>query len=526
MNSKKFQLFFRSLLSILLLVSFFSPHFAHSQSLKQLLLSPGDLTSPHKKLEDQCEKCHLDFSKSRQTELCLDCHDKIAADISDHSGYHGLDKKVKGAECKICHSDHKGRDYDIVNLDTDNFNHHSTNFLLDGKHSSTACTLCHTASNDKKFRIDEKSCFDCHEKKDEHKGKLGKTCEDCHTTNSWKKQQFDHSKTDYSLMFKHQEVACNRCHINRQYKDIGMQCNDCHRLHDTHQGRFGNQCKDCHSEKGWQHKLFDHNIDTKFELRFSHKKVHCLSCHQEPINKDKKLPDNCFSCHKNSDIHNGRNGEDCQQCHTAKRWSKSSFNHNEDTEYVLTGRHKNLPCNTCHNPSKSDEKLSQQCNDCHQRSDPHQQSLGKSCENCHSPEDWKKTFFSHELTKFPLIGMHRQLSCQECHLTAHYEETPSACHRCHKEQDTHKGALGKECNLCHNPNDWTMWIFNHDKQTHFPLEGAHTDLQCELCHSKSKQTSQSCAGCHRDDDIHRGSFGKRCNQCHQQDSFELDKGKP
>lgn len=489
-----------------------------------MLLSPGDLTQSHQKEAASCEKCHQDFSKAEQSSLCLDCHDKIAEDLDRSAGFHGLNKKIKNTECKTCHTDHKGKGYDIVNLDTDSFNHHLTNFPLDGQHSATACVLCHTSTNKESYRLEQQSCFDCHEKRDIHNGKLGKQCEDCHTTDTWNKQQFDHDKTEFPLVYKHQDVACNRCHINRQYQDIGKQCNDCHRIHDIHQGRFGSDCKSCHSEKDWGESLFDHGLDTKFKLLFSHQKTSCLACHQQTVSKESTLASDCFSCHKSSDIHNGRNGEDCQQCHTSKSWSKTAFDHDADTEYTLAGKHKHVACNACHSPTKTDEKLSQQCVDCHHLSDPHQQSLGKECDNCHSPESWKKTLFSHDITQFPLVGMHRQLSCQECHLNAHYEKTPSDCQQCHKQQDAHKGALGDDCGLCHNPNDWMMWLFDHGRQTHFALQGAHENLQCELCHKSSKQTPQSCFDCHRDDDIHRGSFGKRCSQCHQVDSFNLDEG--
>ena len=235
-------------------------------------------------------------------------------------------------------------------------------------------------------------------------------------------------------------------------------------------------------------------------------------------------PRQCYSCHKSSDIHQQRNGKKCQDCHNEKSWRKAQFDHDKNTDYPLVGKHQKVSCAACHGGQARDQQPGSNCIDCHAWSDPHEKSLGRSCENCHNSNGWNDTVFSHDVTDFALIGLHRQLDCKQCHLTAKYEETPSACYDCHKRKDVHKGAMKKDCGLCHNPNDWSMWLFDHDRQTRYALKGAHRELHCELCHRNAEPLSNQCYDCHRDDDAHHGRFGTRCQQCHNEKSFDKEGG--
>ena len=158
----------------------------------------------------------------------------------------------------------------------------------------------------------------------------------------------------------------------------------------------------------------------------------------------------------------------------------------------------------------------------------HQGQQGSQCEKCHNEESWKgKVRFDHDLTKFPLIGLHAVTPCEECHAQATYKDTPTACVKCHETKDVHKRTLGTACETCHNPNDWRLWRFDHNRQTKFTLDGAHADLSCAACHTQPLQTAEKlpsdCVSCHRDDDVHNGSFGPLCGRCHNTKSFrEID----
>jgi len=132
--------------------------------------------------------------------------------------------------------------------------------------------------------------------------------------------------------------------------------------------------------------------------------------------------------------------------------------------------------------------------------------------------------FDHDVSSFPLIGMHGVTPCEECHGRGYPSSTPSQCVECHGKDDAHKGYLGEKCEICHNPNGWRFWQFDHAKETTFPLEGAHKNLECIACHSfKGKgrlKLSTACVECHRTRDVHDGRFGKFCQRCHGTEKFK------
>jgi hypothetical protein len=100
----------------------------------------------------------------------------------------------------------------------------------------------------------------------------------------------------------------------------------------------------------------------------------------------------------------------------------------------------------------------------------------------------------------------------------------SSCVGCHEGEDVHLQRLGPACEECHNPNGWSFWRFDHDSQTEFPLDGAHTDLVCHACHRASLASEidlpRHCQGCHARDDVHSGAFGRSCERCHRDTSWE------
>ena len=100
----------------------------------------------------------------------------------------------------------------------------------------------------------------------------------------------------------------------------------------------------------------------------------------------------------------------------------------------------------------------------------------------------------------------------------------SACNDCHGADDVHKMKLGTNCELCHNPNSWNNWIFDHERATDFKLDGAHEKLGCYDCHSAKYagplQSSADCIYCHRSQDRHNGQFGRDCGRCHGNKDFK------
>ena len=62
------------------------------------------------------------------------------------TGFHGLSDDARQTPCASCHTDHEGRDADIVQLDERAFDHDFTDFPLLGKHGETECSECHEAN--------------------------------------------------------------------------------------------------------------------------------------------------------------------------------------------------------------------------------------------------------------------------------------------------------------------------------------------------------------------------------------------
>jgi Cytochrome c7 and related cytochrome c len=427
---------------------------ARAQNVFERLVMPGPLIEGHAKLEKDCGSCHEPFTRQSQSRLCLDCHKEIAKDRNARSRFHGRQVDARQQECRHCHTDHKGRSVDIVQLDRETFNHGATNFELKGAHKTARCDGCHLAPA--KFRAAPSRCVDCHKSVEPHKGRLGDACESCHAETTWRTvKPFDHGKTKFPLAGSHKTVACAACHTGQQYKDLATSCGSCHRLQDKHAGRYGDKC---------------------------------------------------------------------ETCHKPEKWVTVHFNHDKATKFPLRGQHAKTACDTCHTGTLYRDKLATTCVSCHKKDDPHKGQLGSQCQNCHKETGWRqKIVFDHDVTRFPLIGRHAVIPCEDCHRTASFKDTSRACASCHKDSN-HDGRLGANCGLCHNPNGWARWRFDHASQARYPLTGAHERLQCHACHT-TRQAARvaaptACIGCHSKDDAHQGSFGRACDQCHNTTTFK------
>lgn len=528
-----------SLYGYILCFLLFSVNTFSSADTIESLVMPGKVIEGHKKYENKCSSCHALFSERGQDKLCLDCHKKVNADVKKKKGFHGKNKEVRVALCKTCHTEHIGRKADVVKLDPSTFNHNKTDFKLRGRHKVIECDSCH--KKNKKHREAESQCAVCHKKENPHKKakakkEIFKKCQTCHRATGWNKITFKHKKnTKYKLTGAHKTAPCQSCHINQRYKKTPKRCISCHKIDDVHQGKNGNKCNKCHSTKKWGKISFNHTKDTTFPLKAKHKKTPCKSCHAKRTiidkkSKKKKKARKCYACHNYDDSHNGVFGKKCNKCHVEKGWDKPKFNHGRDTKFKLKGRHKKITCNSCHkkkvdmSKNKKKKKRDTSCISCHKDDDVHKGNLGKKCDSCHTNSDWKKRVkFEHDLTDFPLMGMHSAVACEECHTNAQHKKIKKSCIACHKNDDFHKGKLGNNCERCHTPNDWGVWFFRHDKQSKFKITGAHKKVYCHSCHSESikkvRRTPRDCQNCHSNDDPHSGQFGARCNDCHNTKDF-------
>jgi hypothetical protein len=485
------------------------------------LIMPGEVIEGHAEFEADCELCHAAFERSEQRALCLDCHDEVADDIGADMGFHGRDRQASRRACFGCHTDHEGRDADVVQLDRASFDHHDTDFALDGKHAEAGCESCHAP--DTRFRDAPQDCYSCHEPDNVHGDTMGTQCGDCHTPSGWLDVTFDHDITGYSLIGFHQDSQCLDCHEDDTFTNTPITCYGCHAEDDVHNGKSGQQCENCHSPVGWNDTSFNHARDTRFALDGHHSDLACGECHSDDPFSD-QLDVACVACHLEDDNHNGHLGGTCDTCHLSTGWEFVQFDHNVDTNHEIHGAHEALECTDCHTEPVFDVALQTGCYSCHAPDDPHDGSLGDQCETCHTEFTWPDdVFFDHGLTRFPLLGAHTDVACLTCHESHVFNDASTACNDCHRDDDPHEGRFSQDCAACHNPVDWQSWRFDHNRQTRFTLDGAHIEVACDACHRQTLDAQlalgQRCGDCHRSDDVHDSEFGLDCGRCHSSESF-------
>lgn len=513
--------------------------YAHAQ------ISPGDLSKYHQDLEgiSNCTKCH-ELGKKVTNEKCLDCHKEVATRVNNNRGFHAS-KEVKGKSCTECHNDHHGREYDIVDLNKDQFDHSLTSYHLEGAHAEQDCDACHKKAfiqdrdlKDKKmtFMGLGQECLNCHN--DYHRETLTDNCLDCHNMESFRPAPgFDHNETDFVLKGKHQDVKCIKCHKKefiageefQHFSDVAHNnCTSCHK--DVHDNRFGQNCTQCHMETSFTDIMnmdnFNHD-KTAYPLKGEHVNVSCKECHTSGSYTTPLKHNNCKSCH--TDYHNKEftsvnKRADCSDCHTVNGFQQSNYSidmHNKSV-FKLEGAHMATPCFACH---KTEDKwhfrnIGSSCTDCH--NNIHQDfmddkyTMNEGCTNCHTVNTWSQVRFGHDQTGFSLTGVHANTDCNSCHfpVNEHQEKTQlfstltDACLSCH--DDEHKGQFekygDKGCEECHGYKDWSAKKFSHN-DSRFKLEGAHAKLECYECHQELRTLKGryvkylyddiQCATCHK-----------------------------
>lgn len=177
--------------------------------------------------------------------------------------------------------------------------------------------------------------------------------------------------------------------------------------------------------------------------------------------------------------------------------------------------------------------------------------------------------FDHSRTNFPLLGAHKNVTCETCHAGAVFKGVPTACASCHND-DMAKGKSADHpktsaiCSDCHSNSAWSNVHVDHSKiskdcfschdgkvasgknnghvKSATACENCHvvstwrvakfdhtqTNEPCEACHDRIHATgkpfvhirsSQDCASCHKVEDWTIGTFDHTgvvdgCFTCH------------
>ena len=228
----------------------------------------------------------------------------------------------------------------------------------------------------------------------------------------------------------------------------------------------------------------------------------------------------------------------CEGCHTTTAWRPvrkvMEFDHNSQTSFALRGLHQSVPCTGCH-VDLVFSKAPTQCSECH--ADLHRRQFGANCQQCHTVQGWnvQVSAIQDHNNRFPLLGAHAAVICDECHRGAAsgvFTGLNTQCASCHQKDFqtattplNHVAAgLPTTCEACHGMNSWEQGTrFDHAQFAHFALTGAHASLQCQQCHvgNRFAGTPATCVGCHMNDYMTAkapnhvaGNFSQDCAGCH------------
>jgi hypothetical protein len=215
--------------------------------------------------------------------------------------------------------------------------------------------------------------------------------------------------------------------------------------------------------------------------------------------------------------------------------------HNQ-TSFRLDGRHRDLPCESCHRQGVY-KGTPTRCFDCHwtrRQDDRYRLQLGAQCEQCHRPASWKTVQWDHgAMTGMSLGVAHRQLTCQSCHGSTGFRAAQMTCVSCHLKdyqatrQPNHlTSGFPTTCDACHRASDPTFFGANFIHASVFPLVGVHAQQACSTCHATSYAgTPTTCVGCHLNaynrttSPSHAAAgFPTTCESCHRNTDTSWQQG--
>jgi len=513
--------------------------------------SPGELAAVHGREEDLtgrggCAKCHGSRGVTL-AQACLECHADVAADIDEGHGLHGTFEEIVAPQCALCHGEHHGADFLMVNPrsfviagvpELGEFQHELVGFAMAGKHLELECTECHVNAHEpvlpegaRRYLGLEQDCVTCHE--DPHDGRMARACAECHGQEGFAElAPFVHDPR-FPLVGSHATPTCQECHVPESAHSV-----------EADAARGGPPV--------WRD---------------------CLACHESP--HAERLLDGVAS------LDEVAVGESCAACHDAEHGSfrgeqvEMTARLHAASGFPLDAPHDQAECADCHSPWAPRFELrypgrpADECRACHQ--DPHGGQFdggpfSGGCIDCHDRAHFDPPAFGvaeHEQTAMPLDGRHAETDCRACHEEPVaggprvFHGTPGRCESCHG--DAHQGAFERfgaelaaveagSCAACHDASSFggsaPDEAFEHARWTGFPLDGAHAQTTCESCHPRSAEPDRlgrtfgrassavggvtHCVQCHADP--HGGSFdrpglqpvveGRRdCARCHTATSF-------
>jgi len=346
-----------------------------------------------------CEKCHGEgLKKLKVGSDCTSCHE------DKHNGTLGGPK-----DCVRCHTE--GMAFKLVKFD----HTRDTKYPLQGRHAAVACAKCHQKAP-ASYQVPDKNCAACHAGQDIHAGKLGNTCDKCHTPTGGAPKFNHNTMTRFQLADAHARSQCVGCH---------------------------------------QQPIKAADEKPKLDWSFKSKGGSCKDCHGDP--------------------HGISANATCSRCHGTEDFRTRVVDRYHDVPpFSLTGNHARLECTKCHGQTADLTGVGIQCATCHRQDDPHGGAL-RECQYCHRVQGWQPSSFTHVTTGFPLQGVHRTLDCRQCHGTNQYSGMSSECVSCHLQDFMnprgrvfHSGLVEPNCLPCHNQVSWVRGPRGRNIQRNLP----------------------------------------------------------
>ncbi len=457
-------------------------------------------------LKGGCQQCHtakawapapkFDHDSARfpltgkhGTVKCAECH--ATARLPLRTAADGkripLYRPVPFAKCSDCHADpHKGRIREScaschettgwAKVDTKGFDHGATRYPLKGRHARVSCAGCHGAKNEKPTPAFA-TCASCHRDVHRGEGRTARDCASCHGVDGFAPATFtvaQHAVTGYPLAGKHRVTSCAACHTTSgtgaaRYVRLAMAsatCADCHA--DAHGGQAAaasanGSCTACHTIEGFAPSTISAaaHASFRFPLDGAHRAAACTACHGA---SRPGLPAPTVAAGRAKFVF-AMTDTACASCHVDPHRGR----------YLAGGARATLGCRGCHDAS------------------------------AFRPSSI--TSASHATLGYALDGAHRAVPCVECHrelsaptgtgtlrLSAagvpalpFAQVTARSCAGCHRDVHASQFAARKDggaCEGCHVTERFAgASRFDHERQTRFPLAGAHAKVACARCHA-------------------------------------------
>ncbi|MFH1277619.1 MAG: hypothetical protein ABIK65_04495 [Candidatus Eisenbacteria bacterium] len=417
-------------------------------------------------LERECRACHEDPHKDRFGNKCGECH--------KDTGFHDVDRKA--------------------------FDHDRTRYPLRGAHARAECALCHDETKAWGVRPAFETCSGCHG--EAHGTQLAagggaSDCSACHDVERFRPSTFTaarHGETVFPLRGRHSGVPCDKCHpkhpsgvpaavVGRSGVHLRPGYDRCAACHaDAHRGELSHRpdrgaCESCHSVDGWRPSLYtvEQHRTLSFPFDGRHAEAKCAACHRAGGDEGgggtglRFEDESCTACHM--DPHAGRYaaaapaGEkrfSCVDCHEFSGFRPGTVDaRNHDRfRFALEGAHRATACFECHGSLEP------------------------------SPAGDRPTILPAVWTSEPIQFTANHDRCRDCHDDPHRAQFEGDCARCHDTARFRPAAR-----------------FVHDRDSKFPLAGAHAKVACDKCHPAAagpdgeaavtyKPTPVKCEACH------------------------------